>query len=151
MNETYENLPAILAIFRDINPTELDKAFVHSSFKGLKGGRGEDNTRLAFLGDAVINLVEADRLFHTKGELPKGLMTDDRQKLVSNDALSKLYDNKLKLDGFLRTENDYPVQPGDRATIVEALFGLLFNEKSIEPCQDLWNSLLKKNCPSDSH
>jgi len=130
-----------IAFFEGIDDADIGKALTHSSFKGATGGKGVDNTRFAFLGDAVINLLEAERLFHEKEELPKGLMTDHRQKLVSDDALSKLLKRILKSDYQIKSVENHASGVKAKATIVEALFGLLFEKKGIEPCRRLWKSM----------
>jgi len=141
----------LIAFFEEIDDADIEKALTHSSFKGTAGGKGVDNTRLAFLGDAVINLLEAERLFHEEGELPKGLMTDQRQKLVSDDALSKLLKKILKLDYQIKAVKNHASGVKAKATIVEALFGLLSEKRGIESCRKLWKTLPVVDYLSDSH
>ena len=130
-------------IFREIDPMEVEIALTHSSFKGMNRGIGRDNSRYAFLGDAVINLLEADRLFQQKEEPRRGVMTSGRIELVSNRALRDLFDSKLKLDDVTFAARKHNLSMRDKATIVEALFGLLFEKKGIESCKDLWSTLIE--------
>ena len=73
--------------FRDKELLKL--AFIHSTYSNAHGG--ENNERLEFLGDAVLELIVSERLYGIgagKEELNEGQMTEARQKLVSQKALA---------------------------------------------------------------
>ena len=62
----------------------LTQAFVHSSYGRMKGL--EDNERMEYLGDAVLQMVVTEWQYLRDGS-DEGKMTSDRQKLVCEDAL----------------------------------------------------------------
>ena len=74
----------------------LEKAFIHSSL-----GR-ENNERLEYLGDAVLQLIVTETQYHS-GSLAEGEMTVQRQRFVSKDALLAVAE-KLDLKKYLRFE-----------------------------------------------
>jgi len=67
-------------------------AFTHktSSTKTHKGNLKEDNERLEFLGDAVLDLIIAEVLFNRFPYKDEGFLTEMRSKMVSRDKLGKI-------------------------------------------------------------
>lgn len=84
---TFERLEKEIGYtFRD--KALLKTAFVHSTYANAHGG--EDNERLEFLGDSVLQLVVSEMLYfrEKKGKtLSEGEMTALRQALVRKEAL----------------------------------------------------------------
>lgn len=73
--------------FREIRL--LRQAITHSSFiNEQKINRTEDYERLEFLGDAVLELVSSEFLFHEHGSLPEGELTKLRASMVCEPALA---------------------------------------------------------------
>lgn len=70
-------------VFKD--ETLLIRAFTHSTYAHEHGG--EDNERLEFLGDSVLQLVVSENLYALADKPNEGEMTARRQKLVSGEAL----------------------------------------------------------------
>jgi ribonuclease-3 len=68
--------------FRD--PALLELALTHASTDVE-----HDNERLEFLGDAALDLVVAEELFHHRAEMPEGQMTELRSSVVSRKALAE--------------------------------------------------------------
>ena len=67
----------------------LRQALTHSSFANEKHLRKHsDNERLEFLGDAVLELISSDFLFHTYESMPEGEMTKLRASLVCEPTLA---------------------------------------------------------------
>src|SRR5438105_7532229 len=74
--------------FRD--PALLQAAFVHTSYVNERPGRGlEANERLEFLGDAVLGVVVAHRLYELRPESPEGELTVLRAWLVRQSTLAR--------------------------------------------------------------
>jgi ribonuclease III len=66
-------------------------AFVHrSAVNELPERFPEHNERLEFLGDAVLELIVTDRLFHDFPLEPEGRLTDVRSALVRGTNLGEL-------------------------------------------------------------
>ena len=71
------------------NKTVLQQALTHKSFSNENTGAAH-NERLEFLGDAVLQYVSTDFLYHAYPEEPEGILTAYRSLLVSTDALIKV-------------------------------------------------------------
>lgn len=66
-------------------------AFLHrSGLNERKDHFEEHNERLEFLGDAVLELVISDRLFHDFPDKPEGWLTDVRSSLVRGKHLGQI-------------------------------------------------------------
>src|SRR6266849_4163361 len=74
--------------FRD--PSLLQAALVHTSYVNERPGRGlESNERREFLGDAVLGVVVAHRLYEVRPESPEGELTVLRAWLVRQSTLAR--------------------------------------------------------------
>ena len=71
--------------FKD--PSLLETAFTHSSFKNEKGLHRDCNERLEFLGDSVLGVISADYFYHNLHHLPEGEMTKRRAACVCEKSL----------------------------------------------------------------
>ena len=67
------------------NESLLALALTHSSTHA-----GENNERLEFLGDAVLDLVIAEELFNDDEQLAEGPMTDMKSVIVSRRGLAEV-------------------------------------------------------------
>jgi ribonuclease III len=68
----------------------LQAALVHTSYVNERPGRGlASNERLEFLGDAVLGMVVAHRLFETLPDSPEGELTVLRAWLVRQSTLAR--------------------------------------------------------------
>lgn len=73
------------------NKTLLTEALTHTSYnEGKRKNRMEDNERLEFLGDSVINLVITDYLFDKFSKLREGDLSKLKAHLVSSGFLYNL-------------------------------------------------------------
>lgn len=67
----------------------LRQALTHSSFSNeQKINRYHDYERLEFLGDAVLELVSSDYIFHENPQMSEGEMTKRRSSVVCEPALA---------------------------------------------------------------
>ena len=67
----------------------LEMAMRHSSYANEHHmERLECNERLEFLGDAVLELVSSDYLFHNYNEYPEGELTKLRASIVCEQSLA---------------------------------------------------------------
>ncbi len=74
--------------FRD--PNLLQAALIHTSYVNERPGRGlESNERLEFLGDAVLGIIVAHRLYEVRPESPEGELTVLRAWLVRQSTLAR--------------------------------------------------------------
>ncbi len=80
----------------------LSTALMHSSYVNEQGDDIlEDNERLEFLGDAVLNLVIGDALMHNFPELNEGNLSRMRSNLVNETQLAEIA-RQLNLGFFIR-------------------------------------------------
>src|SRR6266487_5061275 len=92
MNDTP---PAVQALSRTLDysfqdPSLLQSALVHTSYVNERPGRGlESNERLEFLGDAVLGIVVAHRLYELRPESSEGELTVLRAWLVRQSTLAR--------------------------------------------------------------
>jgi ribonuclease-3 len=82
------------------NPALLKEALTHPSLGHEKQRYHEDNQRLEFLGDAVLQLVITEYLYTHFPQEQEGPLTKLRARLVSRDAL-KAHAESLDLGGHL--------------------------------------------------
>jgi ribonuclease-3 len=67
----------------------LREAFTHRSYLNEHRGTGlRHNERLEFLGDAVLELVMTEELFHRYPEEPEGKLTAYRSAMVNTNSIS---------------------------------------------------------------
>ena len=117
--ETFEEVQSALGYtFRD---RELLKTcFTHSTYRNNVAHGGEDNERLEFLGDAVLQLIVSDYLFRTSKK-DEGKLTEKRKGYVSKEALTPVAE-KLGLMKFLRHSNREEDMGGKDGKIKSSLF-----------------------------
>lgn len=70
-------------------PGLLEQALTHRSWVA-ENPQGEDNERLEFLGDAVLQMIMTRHLFDEYPAMPEGQMAKVRAACVSRDALSSV-------------------------------------------------------------
>ena len=73
------------------DPSLLEQALVHSSYINENPGFAPaSNERLEFLGDAVLGLIVAEKLYQDSPHLTEGEMTKLRAALVRRDTLCRM-------------------------------------------------------------
>jgi ribonuclease-3 len=83
------------------NIAYLKLALTHSSYINENPGQTIDsNERLEFLGDAVLGLVIADRLYHDFPHSPEGGLTRLRAALIRRETLAQIA-RKIDLGDYL--------------------------------------------------
>lgn len=101
----------------------LRTCFTHSSFTNVGGGR--NNERLEFLGDAVLQLIVTEELYHD-GEKSEGELTELRQRYVSRSALERA-EARLGLMRFMRRSGGESNVGGKTASnLFEAVLGGIY-------------------------
>ena len=101
--------------------TILSKAFIHRSYLNEQRGKGyEHNERLEFLGDAVLELIITDFLFHKFPDEDEGVLTAYRASLVNTESLSATA-GELEMDNYLQ------MSKGERMDTVKGRMHILAN------------------------
>ena len=72
------------------NTDLINQAFIHSSYINEHHDAIGNNERLEFVGDAVLQIYSAERLYNIDPPLPEGLMSTRRSNLVSEKALAQV-------------------------------------------------------------
>ena len=123
-------IPGIPYIFDD--PALLALALSHRSV-----GR-DNNERLEFLGDSVLNFVVAARLFELRSGDDEGDLSRLRARVVRGETLAKLA-AALKLGDYIRLGEGELKSGGYRrnsilADALEAVFGAIYLDGGFEQC-----------------
>lgn len=109
----------------------LKQALTHSSFANeQKINKLKDYERLEFLGDAVLELISSDFLFHENQDMPEGKLTKLRSSMVCEPALAYCA-RDLQLGQYLLLGKGEEATGGrERDSIIsdvmEALIGALY-------------------------
>jgi len=83
------------------NTLLIEQALVHSSYTNENPARAAGhNERLEFLGDAVLDLIVADKLYQDFPDITEGDMTRLRASLVRRETLARLAED-IDLGGYL--------------------------------------------------
>lgn len=119
----------------------LRQALTHSSFANeQKINRYPDYERLEFLGDAVLELVSSDFLFHENPQMPEGKLTKLRSSMVCEPALAYCA-RELTLGEYIllgRGEEAAGGRKRDSITsdVMEALIGALYLDGGFAAAHD---------------
>lgn len=127
----------------------IDQAFVHSSYVNEHKAQKGDNERLEFMGDAVLQVYSAHRLFQINPPLKEGLMSTRRSNLVSEKALAQVA-KENELNQFLLLGTGEEKTGGrDRDSIVsdmfEAFIGAIYLDTGYDNVFKLLDILMKKH------
>ncbi len=121
------------------NKAFFQEALIHRSYLNEhRGCTSPHNERLEFLGDAVLELVVTENLFHTY-DRPEGEMTAWRAALVNGDMLAKI-GQSLGVDDFLLMSRGEAKDTGRArqyivANAMEAIIGALYLDQGYEAAQ----------------
>ena len=133
--ESYLRFYQILGFYpRDIRIYEQALLHKSSSIKSDKG-RLLNNERLEFLGDAVLDTVVADILYHRFEGKREGFLTNTRSKIVSRETLNRVAEEigLLGLVKFNTRQSAHNNYMGGNA--FEALIGAIYLDKGYEVCK----------------
>jgi ribonuclease-3 len=115
----------------------LSRALTHRSFLNENPGLAlEDNERLEFLGDAVLDFVVGAYLYHHFPEMDEGELTSLRAALVRSKTLAE-FAHALDLGKFLRLGYGEAESGGRERTPIlcatfEAIIGAIFLDQGLE-------------------
>ncbi len=132
------------------NAALLQQAFRHSSFINENPDLPiPDNERLEFLGDAVLNFVVAEKIYHEFPNLTEGELTVLRISLIREDTLARLASD-LNLGEYLQLGKGEESSGGRQrqsnlADTLEALIGAIFLDQGLATARDFILRKLHKN------
>ncbi|ELJ6322892.1 ribonuclease III [Campylobacter jejuni] len=130
--------------FKDKNL--LIHALTHKSFK-----KSYNNERLEFLGDAVLDLVVGEYLFHKFAKDAEGDLSKLRAALVNEKSFAKIA-NSLNLGDFIlmsvaEENNGGKEKPSILSDTLEAIIGAIHLEVGFEFAKTIALRLIEKNFP----
>ena len=113
------------------NPSLLEQALVHSSYLNeYPGSVPAANERLEFLGDAILGLIVAEKLFQDFPDMQEGEMTRIRSVLVRRETMAHIAAG-LKLGDYLylgkgEESGGGRRKPANLAAALEAVIAAIF-------------------------
>ncbi len=124
----------------------LLEALTHPSYAYEHQEVMADNQRLEFLGDAVLQLVVSEYLYHTRTDAPEGLLTKLRSRLVCEPTLTELA-RALGLGDHLRLGHGESLSggadnPSNLSDALEAVFGAIYLEAGLDRSGSMIRRLL---------
>ena len=124
----------------------LLQALTHRSYAHEHASEGaQDNERLEFLGDAVLELIAADVLYRRDPEAGEGSLTLDRAAVVSTGALAAAA-RRIDLGRYLLVGKGVEKTGGREldsllANALEALIGAIYLDLGIEAAARVFDRL----------
>ena len=95
-----------------------------------KSHSSDNNERLEFLGDSIINLYVAERLLSLQPPLPEGRLTQIRASLVSRSSLNEIA-SSINLDDYiLLGKGETTFNNSISGNTFEALIGAIYQDGS---------------------
>ncbi|MFP4392011.1 MAG: ribonuclease III [Desulfohalobiaceae bacterium] len=130
----------------------LLQALTHSSYANETDARAENNERLEFLGDAVLELCISEELYQRYPQAREGDLTRIRSKLVSEPTLAELA-RSLKLQEQIFLGRGEESQGGRQRDAVlcdalESVFGAVFLDSGYAKAQQVILDLFRDLWPS---
>ncbi len=124
----------------------LTEALTHRSYK-----KDVNNERLEFLGDAVMDLIVGEYLFHLFPKAEEGILSKLRAALVNEDSFTRLA-KRLNLGKYLylspaEENNNGREKPSILSSAFEAIIGAIYLESGFEKAKEVALRLLKKEFP----
>ena len=125
-----------------VNRDLLLEAFTHrSSVNEEPYGSGKHNERLEFLGDAVLDLIIADRLMGSSENFDEGNMTQYKSAIVKGDALALIaLENCLDkhvILGVGEEKSGGRSKTSNLAGLLEAIIGAVYLDSGLPTAKKL--------------
>ena len=132
--ELYASLRDILGFYpHHIRHYKLALQHKSTSHSG-RGHRTDHNERLEFLGDAVLESIVSDILYHRYTDRREGFLTNTRSKLVQRDTLNRRA-KEMGLERLIHSNsrnNAHNSYMGGNA--FEALIGAIYLDRGYDAC-----------------
>ena len=111
-----------------------EQAFIHRSVSPTSFGEKSNNERLEFLGDAVLDVIIADIVFHHFPNKREGFLTNTRSKIVQRETLNQIalglgLDEKVSSLPYAAIHNKYLF-----GNALEALIGAIYLDQGYDRC-----------------
>jgi ribonuclease-3 len=128
------------------NLSVLTRALTHRSYLNENSSAVEDNERLEFLGDAVLDFVIGAWVYHHCPEMAEGDLTRMRSALVRNEQLAE-FARQLRLGRALRMGRGEAASGGRErdgllGSTFEALIGAIYLDGGLPAVEGFMEPLL---------
>ena len=129
------------------NLSLLTRALTHRSFVNENADATQDNERLEFLGDAVLDFIVGAWVYHHFPEMPEGDLTKMRSALVKNEQLAA-FARAFDIGRALRLgRGEYSSGGHDRDSLLgsafEAVVGALYLDSGLGAVEAFIHPLLE--------
>jgi ribonuclease III len=125
----------------------FSRSLTHRSYLNEHPEALEDNERLEFLGDAVLDFLVGAWLYNRFPEMAEGSLTRLRAALVGNDQLARFAQEiglgQVMLLGKGEDESGGRTRPALLGATFEALVGALYLDRGIQAVRDFTEPLLE--------
>jgi len=123
-------------------PNDVELYLEALAHKSYSKGEDIDNERLEFLGDTVLDLIVANRLYLEFPNADEGELTKVKSKVVSREHLRSLAQaleigHKLPIKKQKSLETDNII-----GNVLEALYGAIFLDQGYNRTEDIANQML---------
>ena len=131
------------------NTDLIQQAFIHSSYVNEHKTGIHDNERLEFMGDAVLQVYSAHRLYEIEPPLKEGFMSTRRSNLVSEKALAQVVRennlNEFLLLGAGEEKTGGRNRESIMADMFEAFIGAIYLDSGYDNAFKLLDDLMIKH------
>lgn len=111
-----------------------ETAISHKSLNQNSHHHVENNERLEFLGDTVLDSIVADILYRHFPKQKEGFLTRTKSKIVQRESLNKLSD-EIGLTDYIRNSiNSNPHNTNIGGNAFEAIVGAIYLDKGYDFC-----------------
>jgi ribonuclease-3 len=125
----------------------LQRALTHRSYLNEHPDSAfEDNERLEFLGDAVLDFVTGEYLYHRFPELAEGPLTSLRSALVRRETLAQ-FAQQIGMDRYVllghgEVASGGRQRPATLCATFEAVVGALYLDQGVEAVKSFFEPLI---------
>lgn len=129
------------------SPNIISRALTHRSYVNEHPETLEDNERLEFLGDAVLDFLVGEWLYHHMPEMSEGRLTSLRAALVRNEQLAE-FARSINLGSALRLGRGEDESGGRQrfsllGSAFEALVGAIYIDQGLQSVRDFIEPMLE--------
>lgn len=130
------------------NLSLLIRALTHRSYVNEHSQAIEDNERLEFLGDAVLDFIVGAWVYNRFPEMPEGDLTKVRSALVRNEQLAK-FSRALDIGRALRLGHGESTSGGKNrdnllGSAFEAVLGAIYLDAGLDAVNKFVNPILEE-------
>jgi len=133
--------------YKFLDKSLLLRAITHRSYVNESPLLFADNERLEFLGDAVIDVIVADVLYHRFPEQREGMLTAMRARLVQRETLAR-FARQIQLGDFLLMGRGERESGGHQRDAIlcatfEALCGAMYLDGGLQSVRQFLRAFLE--------